>query len=324
MHGHDRDVRLDRRERIVGRLGRDAGQRGEQRGLAGVRHPDDPDLHRHRPPPCAGRRAPACDRACARSAAAGGRAGRTRPVTLVSPCRLTRDDARMPPRVLDRVPPSPTLAADQRMRERIAAGRPVIHLAFGEAGLPVPDAVRDVLARASVHNAYGSVAGSGGTSGGRRLLRPPRDSDDPRADRARAGLQAAAVGADLDARRGRDPAAAVVGQLRRPGAPRRPPGVARRDPGGRGRGAGTGGAGPHARMGRARRWRPGRAGLDPARQSDRHARPGAGRAGGRRDRSAPRPGHHLRRDLSRPRVCAGGVPEPGAARSRARPSSPTG
>jgi aspartate aminotransferase len=68
----------------------------------------------------------------------------------------------MPPRVLDGVPPSPTLAADQRMRERIAAGRPVIHLAFGEAGLPVPDAVRDVLARASVHNAYGSVAGSPG------------------------------------------------------------------------------------------------------------------------------------------------------------------
>jgi aspartate aminotransferase len=66
----------------------------------------------------------------------------------------------MQPRVIDAVPPSPTLAADQRMRERIAAGHPVIHLAFGEAGLPVPDSVRDVLARASVHNAYGSVAGS--------------------------------------------------------------------------------------------------------------------------------------------------------------------
>ena len=60
------------------------------------------------------------------------------------------------------VPPSPTLAADQRMRERIAAGRPVIHLAFGEAGLPVPESVREVLARASVQNSYGSVAGSAG------------------------------------------------------------------------------------------------------------------------------------------------------------------
>jgi aspartate aminotransferase len=64
------------------------------------------------------------------------------------------------PHLLGPVPPSPTLAADQRMRERIAAGRPVVHLAFGEAGLPVPDSVREVLARASVQNAYGPVAGS--------------------------------------------------------------------------------------------------------------------------------------------------------------------
>lgn len=64
------------------------------------------------------------------------------------------------PHLLRAVPPSPTLAADQRMRELIAAGRPVTHLAFGEAGLPVPDSVREVLARASVQNAYGSVAGS--------------------------------------------------------------------------------------------------------------------------------------------------------------------
>jgi aspartate aminotransferase len=63
-------------------------------------------------------------------------------------------------RVIDAVPPSATLAADQRMRERIAAGRPVVHLAFGEAGLPVPDSVREVLARESVRNSYGSVAGS--------------------------------------------------------------------------------------------------------------------------------------------------------------------
>ena len=55
-HRHDRDVRLDRRERVVGRLGRDAGQRREQRRLARVRHPDDPDLHRHGRHPCADRR----------------------------------------------------------------------------------------------------------------------------------------------------------------------------------------------------------------------------------------------------------------------------
>ena len=66
------------------------------------------------------------------------------------------------PQLMNAVPPSPTLAADQRMRERIAAGRPVIHLAFGEAGLPVPESVREVLARASAQNSYGSVAGSAG------------------------------------------------------------------------------------------------------------------------------------------------------------------
>ena len=64
------------------------------------------------------------------------------------------------PHLLRAVPPSPTLAADQRMRELIAAGRPVVHLAFGEAGLPVPESVREVLVRASVQNSYGSVAGS--------------------------------------------------------------------------------------------------------------------------------------------------------------------
>ena len=43
---HHGDVRLDRRERVVRGLGGDAGQRGEQRRLAGVGHADDPDLHR--------------------------------------------------------------------------------------------------------------------------------------------------------------------------------------------------------------------------------------------------------------------------------------
>ena len=42
---HDRDVRLDRRERVVRRLGARLGQRVEQRGLARVGHPDDADLH---------------------------------------------------------------------------------------------------------------------------------------------------------------------------------------------------------------------------------------------------------------------------------------
>ena len=42
---HHGDVWLDRRKRVVGGLDCDAGERAEQRRLAGVRHPDDPDLH---------------------------------------------------------------------------------------------------------------------------------------------------------------------------------------------------------------------------------------------------------------------------------------
>ena len=44
-HRDDGDVWLDRRERVVGGFDGDAGERAKQRRLAGVRHPDDPDLH---------------------------------------------------------------------------------------------------------------------------------------------------------------------------------------------------------------------------------------------------------------------------------------
>ena len=45
----DRDVRLDRRERVVGGLDARLRQRVEERRLARVGHPDDADLHRVRP-----------------------------------------------------------------------------------------------------------------------------------------------------------------------------------------------------------------------------------------------------------------------------------
>ena len=48
LHPDDRDVRLDRRERVVGGLRARVRERVEERGLAGVRHPDDAHLH-HRP-----------------------------------------------------------------------------------------------------------------------------------------------------------------------------------------------------------------------------------------------------------------------------------
>ena len=56
--------------------------------------------------------------------------------------------------------PSPTLAVNERLRRLIEAGRPVLHLAFGEAGLPVPDEVLDALRSGGPDNGYGPVAGS--------------------------------------------------------------------------------------------------------------------------------------------------------------------
>ncbi len=49
-HLGDRDVGLDRRERVVAGLGAALGQGVEEGRLAGVRQPDDPDLHRVRRP----------------------------------------------------------------------------------------------------------------------------------------------------------------------------------------------------------------------------------------------------------------------------------
>jgi aspartate aminotransferase len=58
------------------------------------------------------------------------------------------------------VPPSATLAIDEHVRRRCAAGHSVIHLGFGEAGLPVLPGVASRLAGAAGRNSYGPVAGS--------------------------------------------------------------------------------------------------------------------------------------------------------------------
>ncbi|MDT0309312.1 pyridoxal phosphate-dependent aminotransferase [Streptomyces sp. DSM 44917] len=55
---------------------------------------------------------------------------------------------------------SATLAVDAALRARRAAGEDVLHLAFGEAGLPVPEAVAERLRAAARLNGYGPVAGS--------------------------------------------------------------------------------------------------------------------------------------------------------------------
>ncbi|MGB7104652.1 MAG: pyridoxal phosphate-dependent aminotransferase [Acidimicrobiales bacterium] len=59
------------------------------------------------------------------------------------------------------VPPmSPTLDINERIRALQLQGASVVHLGFGEAGLPVADILREALAVAAADNAYGPVAGS--------------------------------------------------------------------------------------------------------------------------------------------------------------------
>ncbi|MEV0586615.1 pyridoxal phosphate-dependent aminotransferase [Nonomuraea sp. NPDC050310] len=55
---------------------------------------------------------------------------------------------------------SATLAANEDIERRRRAGERVLHLAFGEAGLPVHPALRDRLVEASGRNGYGPVAGA--------------------------------------------------------------------------------------------------------------------------------------------------------------------
>ena len=57
------------------------------------------------------------------------------------------------------IPVSATLAANETMDARRRRGEPVLHLAFGEAGLPAHPMLRAALARAAGFNSYGPVAG---------------------------------------------------------------------------------------------------------------------------------------------------------------------
>src|SRR5262249_54449882 len=57
------------------------------------------------------------------------------------------------------VPVSATLAANEALARRRQAGKPVLPMAFGEAGLPVPPILRDALGAVTGGNDYGPVAG---------------------------------------------------------------------------------------------------------------------------------------------------------------------
>src|SRR5215831_833 len=72
---------------------------------------------------------------------------------------LPRPDTQPPRLSPARIPVSATLAANQAMEARRRCGEPVLHLAFGEAGLPAHRTLRTALARAAGYNSYGPVAG---------------------------------------------------------------------------------------------------------------------------------------------------------------------
>jgi aspartate aminotransferase len=58
------------------------------------------------------------------------------------------------------IPHSATLAINEKIAARRSAGRSVLHLGFGEAGLPVLPAIAEALADAVGENGYGPVVGS--------------------------------------------------------------------------------------------------------------------------------------------------------------------
>jgi aspartate aminotransferase len=58
---------------------------------------------------------------------------------------------------------SATLAANEAVRALEREGRAITHLAFGEAGLPVPAELAERLGRAAVRNSYGPPMGSAAT-----------------------------------------------------------------------------------------------------------------------------------------------------------------
>jgi aspartate aminotransferase len=62
-------------------------------------------------------------------------------------------------RTAGQVPVSATLAAQEVLLRRRQAGQPVLPLAFGEAGLPVPPVLLTALAAVTGGNSYGPVAG---------------------------------------------------------------------------------------------------------------------------------------------------------------------
>ena len=121
---------------------------------------------------------------------------------------------------------SATLAANEDIERRRRAGEHVLHLAFGEAGLPVHPALRDKLVAASDRNGYGPVAGAADLRSAAAGYWTRRGlPTDPELVVCGPGQQVAAVRPAAGDRRRHRPAHAQLGQLRRAGRPGRLPSI---------------------------------------------------------------------------------------------------
>jgi aspartate aminotransferase len=87
------------------------------------------------------------------------RATLTPPINAASPARAG-NPSRPPAPLAARVQVSATLAANDELASRRRNGKPVLPLAFGEAGLPVPAVLAEELAIAACRGGYGPVAGT--------------------------------------------------------------------------------------------------------------------------------------------------------------------
>ena len=77
----------------------------------------------------------------------------------VTPTPPTKATPSLPGLDSAKIPVSATLGANEAMDARRRRGEPVLHLAFGEAGLPAHQMLCAALARAAGFNSYGPVAG---------------------------------------------------------------------------------------------------------------------------------------------------------------------
>ena len=139
---------------------------------------------------------------------------------------------------------SATLAINEEIERRRAAGLPVLALGFGEAGLPVHDEPGPAPRRERRAGVLRPGRGDRGAPClGGRLLGPPKSADGGSAGGRRSGEQAPPLRAAARRRRHPGPAQAQLGELCGPGVTARDPGASPAHAARTGRCARPGGAG---------------------------------------------------------------------------------